>query len=127
MQRVNWLRLPLQPGVQGLDAAEHLPHVRCLGRIGKALTQVPLGQSGEIRAQGRAGQGLDVIRQVTGNRLTGRGQEAIPGFLEMRERLLIAALGALAPGGLPVAIDLLRHRLALLRTGKTALPPLHHR
>ncbi|MCY1430282.1 hypothetical protein D9M71_462260 [compost metagenome] len=121
------LRLPLQPGMQGLDAAEHLAHVRRLGRIGKALIQVPLGQRGEVRPQGRAGQGLGVIRQITGNRLTAGGQEATPGVLEMGERLLIAALGAFAPRGLPVAIDLLRHRRALLCTGKTALSRLHRR
>ncbi len=114
MQR---LRLPLEPRVQGLDAAEHFAHVRGLGRIYVAMAEMPFGQRSEVRAQGRAGQGIGIIRQIADHRFTGGRQEAAPGVLEMPERVLIATPGALALGGLPLVIHLLCHRTSLRRTG----------
>ncbi|MNG16424.1 hypothetical protein D3C84_1003390 [compost metagenome] len=96
--------------MQGADALQHLAHQGRLGRIGKALTDMPLGQSRQAQLQGAAGQGAGVIDQVAHDGVAGRRQKATPAHLEVLDGLLVAAPGVGPGAGLQIALDFLIHR-----------------
>lgn len=75
------------------DAFEDLAHDAGLGRVGKALIAMPAGQRRQPMPQGVVGQTRCMVSQVTGNRFTGRGQQALPFDFKVLYSRCIAAPG----------------------------------
>ncbi|MCY1440028.1 hypothetical protein D9M71_562850 [compost metagenome] len=83
--------------VEGADAFQHLAHQGTLGRIRKALSDVPLRERGQTQLQRIGGQRAGMVDQVAHDGVAGRGQETAPAHFEMLDRLLVAASGV-GPG-----------------------------
>ncbi|MNM98012.1 hypothetical protein D3C81_1105320 [compost metagenome] len=105
------------PGVQCLDAPQHIAHGRCLGRVEETMLFMPAGQRRQVGTQSTRGKLFGMLRQVaryTG--VTGRQQPA-PFPFEMFDHSRIAADGAFTPTGLTIALGI-AHAL-VLRTAST--------
>ncbi|MNE38389.1 hypothetical protein D3C80_1322860 [compost metagenome] len=106
MAQLQGLGLLLPGRMQRTNALQRLAYHRRLGRVGKALAVVPLGQRGQPQLQGVQRQLAGVAGQVAGDAVAGRRQEAAPLHLEMFDGRAIAAAGVVAGGGLQVAVEI---------------------
>ncbi|WP_223937976.1 hypothetical protein [Chromobacterium violaceum] len=88
LQRLGWLSLC---GMQSPNALERLAHDGCLGRIWKALFDMPLRNGGKTLLESGDGQGGGVIGEVTGDAVSRRRQKPAPFLLEMANRRSVAA------------------------------------
>jgi hypothetical protein len=105
LRNLQRLRALLGCRMQRGDALEHLPDMRCFGRIGKALYLMPLGKRREPRVQCVHREGLRVVGKVPCDRVGAGRKETAPFDLEMPDRGLIAAPRVLTRGGLDVAFN----------------------
>src|SRR3546814_15140644 len=91
--------------VQHLDALEYLAHDWRPGWIGKAVLDVPLGQSGQALLERIGSEPTGMVGQIVGDAVRCRRQVAAPFDLEVAHRGLVAAPGVLAGGGIKVAVE----------------------
>ncbi|MNJ42133.1 hypothetical protein D3C77_370870 [compost metagenome] len=98
-------RLPRFGRMQGANAFEDLTYDRRLGRVGKALADMPLAKRGQTLLQGADRVGIGVISQVAGDTVGGGREKAAPAHFEVMYRCLIAAPGIVAGGRLQIALD----------------------
>ncbi|MCY1563068.1 hypothetical protein D9M68_1005510 [compost metagenome] len=90
MQRCRLLDLDR---VQGADAFEDLAHHGRLGRVGKALTDMPLGQSSEALFERVEAKAVGVVNQVADDAVAGGWQKTAPAHLEVFNGGLVTAPG----------------------------------
>src|SRR3546814_978588 len=79
-----------------LDALEYLAHDWRPGWIGKAVLDVPLGQSGQALLERIGSEPTGMVGQIVGDAVRCRRQVAAPFDLEVAHRGLVAATGVLA-------------------------------
>ncbi|MNH07132.1 hypothetical protein D3C79_665170 [compost metagenome] len=91
--------------VERADALQQLAHHRRLGRVGKALADMPLPERCQALLEGADRVGLGVVGEVAGDAVCCRRQKASPAHFEVLNGGLITAPGVLPGGGLQIAFD----------------------